>query len=124
VTNDELNTLFAASWPNHIWCDCRPILEQSLAFVCAYQAERLVGFVNLAWDGGIHAFVLDTTVHPELRQRGIGQQLVRQAAVVAQERGIEWLHVDFEPHLLGFYQRCGFQHTEAGLIHLKPNNRV
>jgi hypothetical protein len=29
-----------------------------------------------------------------------------------------WLHVDFEPHLEGFYRGCGFTPTPAGLIRL------
>jgi ribosomal protein S18 acetylase RimI-like enzyme len=94
-------------------------LVRSLAYVCAYQGERLVGFVNLAWDGGVHAFVLDTTVHPELCRRGIGSELVRRAADVARAREVAWLHVDCEPHLTGFYRRCGFRHTEAGLMDLR-----
>jgi hypothetical protein len=43
------------------WC-----LHASLAYVCAYQGEELIGFVNLAWDGGINEFLLDTTAHPRL----------------------------------------------------------
>ena len=78
-----------------------------------------VGFVNLAWDGGVHAFVLDTTVHPALRRRGIGSELVRRVAAAARERDVVWLHVDCEPHLVGFYRRCGFRHTEAGLMDLR-----
>jgi GNAT superfamily N-acetyltransferase len=119
VTNEDLNALFAASWPEHPWCDFHSILSHSLAYVCAYQGERLVGYVNLAWDGGIHAFVLDTTVHPGTRRRGIGTELVKRAGAVARERGIVWLHVDFEPHLREFYRRCGFRHTEAGLMRLQ-----
>jgi GNAT superfamily N-acetyltransferase len=118
VTNDELNTLFAASWPDHLGRDFSPVLERSLAYVCAYDQNRLIGFVNLAWDGGIHAFILDTTVHPAVRRQGIGQALVEHAAAVAQERAIEWLHVDYEPHLQAFYQQCGFQPTQAGIRRL------
>ncbi len=118
VTNDEVNALFAAAWSDYTWHDFYPILNQSLAFVCAYHGEHLIGFINLAWDGGIHAFVLDTTVYPTVRRRGIGQQLVRHA-VVAHDCGIAWLHVDFEPHLRDFYQQCGFQQTSAGLMRLQ-----
>jgi len=75
--------------------------------------------VNLAWDGGVHAFLVDVTVHPDFRRRGIGQQLVKRAVEIARERGIEWVHVDFESRLRGFYQQCGFRYTEAGLIHLR-----
>jgi GNAT superfamily N-acetyltransferase len=119
VTNDALNALFADAWPEHIWSDFAPVLSRSLAYVCAYQQDRLIGFVNLAWDGSIHAFLLDTTVHPDVRRHGIGSELVTRAALAARERGIEWLHVDYEPHLESFYRGCGFQHTEAGLMRLQ-----
>ncbi len=121
VTNNELNLLFTAAWPNHAWRDFQPILSRSLTFVCAYYAERMVGFVNVAWDGGIHGFILDTTVHPDLQRRGIGRQLVQRAAAAAQDAGLEWLHVDYEPHLEGFYHGCGFRSTAAGLMQLQPN---
>ncbi|MGO8147885.1 GNAT family N-acetyltransferase, partial [Rhizobium leguminosarum] len=45
-------------------------------------------------------------------------RLVREAMRFAQERGAEWLHVDFEPHLTCFYRACGFRPTKAGLIKL------
>jgi GNAT superfamily N-acetyltransferase len=118
VSNDELNALLAASWPDHTSRDLQPVLRHSLAYVCAYAQDALVGFVNLAWDGGLHAFLLDTTVHPDWRRRGIGRQLVRCAAAVARDQGLHWLHVDYEPHLDAFYRGCGFQHTLAGLIRL------
>ena len=119
VTNDEMNQLFADAWGNDEPTDFRPILERSLAYVCAYHAARLIGFVNLAWDGGVHAFILDTTVHTEFQRRGIGRHLVKEATAAARERGLEWLHVDFEPHLQSFYDKCGFVNTRAGLIKLK-----
>jgi ribosomal protein S18 acetylase RimI-like enzyme len=119
LTNDELNALFSVAWQDNGWRDFKPVLNRSLAFVCAYHQERLIGFVNLAWDGGFHAFILDTTVHPEFQRRGIGQELVRRAAAEAESRGVEWLHVDFEPHLQDFYDSCGFTNTAAGLLRLK-----
>jgi GNAT superfamily N-acetyltransferase len=118
LTNDELNGLFVLSWPNHQWRDFLPILSHSLSYVCAYERQALIGFVNLAWDGGLHAFLLDTTVHPAWRRRGIGAELVRRAVETARERGIEWLHVDCAPHLRTFYAGCGFQDTAAGLMRL------
>jgi predicted N-acetyltransferase YhbS len=119
VTNETLNGLFGAAWENHQPSDFAPVLSRSLAYVCAYEGERLVGFVNLAWDGGVHAFLLDTTVHPNVQRRGIGIELVRAAVDAARARGVEWVHVDYEPHLDAFYARCGFEPTRAGLIHLR-----
>jgi ribosomal protein S18 acetylase RimI-like enzyme len=121
ITNHQLNRLFAASWDAHQWCDFEAVLSRSLGYVCAYLGDELIGFVNLAWDGGSHAFILDTTVHPKVRRRGIGRRLVRLAVEVAEQGLVEWVHVDFEPRLRGFYRECGFRHTEAGLLRLaKP----
>jgi GNAT superfamily N-acetyltransferase len=119
VDNDMLNALFAAAWEQHRSFDFEPILRHSLLYVCAYHADTLIAFVNVAWDGGIHAFLLDTTVHPTYQKRGIGIMLVQAAVNEARTHGIEWIHVDFEPHLAHFYARCGFRPTQAGLIHLE-----
>jgi GNAT superfamily N-acetyltransferase len=116
VSNDDLNTLFTTAWENHHSTDFQPILSRSLLYICAYDAETLVGFVNIAWDGGIHGFILDTTVHSAYQRRGIGAQLVKAAVTAGRERGLRAIHVDYEPHLGDFYRACGFKHTEAGLI--------
>src|SRR5262245_18779759 len=122
VSTCELKELFAASWPNHQQSDFAPVLARSLSYVCAYAAERarrrLVGYVNLAWDGGVHAFLLDTTVHPDLRRQGIGRGRVYRAIETARERGAHWVHVDFEPPLRSFYLGCGFRPSDAGVFPL------
>jgi GNAT superfamily N-acetyltransferase len=93
--------------------------RHSLGWVCAYEAVRLIGFVNVAWDGGGHAFVLDTLVARDRRHAGIGRGLVEVAARESRAAGCEWLHVDFEEELGTFYVgACGFTPTPAGLIAL------
>jgi len=95
------------------------VRRHSLGWVCARQDGELVGFVNVSWDGGAHAFVLDTVVAVRARRQGVGTGLVAAAAEQARAAGCEWLHVDFEDHLAGFYfQACGFTPTRAGLIRL------
>jgi len=84
----------------------------------------LVGFVNVAWDGGDHAFLLDTQVADEHQRRGIATALVGLAARHAQAAGCEWLHVDFAERLAAFYfDACGFRPTPAGLIHLPTHSQ-
>ena len=51
VASWELDELFAASWCRHEPRDWNPVMKRSLVYVCAYREERLVGFVNVAWDG-------------------------------------------------------------------------
>lgn len=84
-------------------------LAHSLLWVAAFGDDgALVGFVNVAWDGGIHGFLIDTTVHPDHQRMGVGTALVRGALEGAREAGVEYVHVDHEPHLDGFYERAGF----------------
>jgi len=103
----------AAGW----WDRIRPY---SLGWVTARVRDGVVvGFVNVAWDGGDHAFLIDTKTRGDWQRRGVGTEVVRQAAHHAKAAGCEWLHVDFESDLAPFYlDACGFRPTDAGLIHL------
>ncbi len=111
-----LANLFRVSWDPPAPA---PPIEHSLTYVTAHDGEALVGFVNVAWDGRAHAFLLDPTVHPSWRRKGIGTALVHQAVEEARKARVEWVHVDYEPHLAGFYEGCGFKPTPAGLIRLR-----
>ena len=99
------------------WDRIRP---HSLGWVTARDSRGLlVGFVNVAWDGGDHAFLIDTKTRGSWQRRGIGTEVVRHAAIHAKAAGCEWLHVDFTPELAAFYfDACAFRPTDAGLIHL------
>jgi GNAT superfamily N-acetyltransferase len=119
--NDELNALHAECFEHpladHDWWG--QVNRFSLGWVTLRQQGNLVGFVNVAWDGGAHAFLLDTAVAKTVRRKGNATQLVSLAARNASESGCNWLHVDFEPHLRDFYLRaCAFRQTDAGLIAL------
>ena len=93
--------------------------RHSLGWVCAREGGDLAGFVNVAWDGGGHAFILDTMVAAGVRRRGIGAGLVAVAVREARRAGCEWLHVNFEEHLRPFYVNgCGFTPSAAGLLAL------
>jgi GNAT superfamily N-acetyltransferase len=74
----------------------------------------------VAWDGGVHAFVIDTVVEQAQRHHGVGRGLVQVAERESRAAGCEWLHVDFEEELHDFYfGACGFTSTPAGLIALR-----
>jgi GNAT superfamily N-acetyltransferase len=93
--------------------------RHALTWVGAFDSGLLVGFVQVCWDGGAHAFLLDTVVDPRWQRGGIGQRLVGAAAADARAAGCQWLHVDFEPQLEAFYlSNCGFKSTRAGLMRL------
>ena len=123
-TNDEINALHAQAFQTRIFTgdewDWRLLVAQhSLGWVVARDGDVLVGFVNVVWDGLVHAWLQDTMVSAAAGRRGIGTQLVATARDAAREAGCEYLHVDFEPHLTSFYiESCGFISTPAGVMQL------
>jgi GNAT superfamily N-acetyltransferase len=121
LTDPELGELHAAAFGHPVtptpWR--QRLADRSLTWVTARLDGRLVGFVNVIGDGGVHAILLDTCVAPDAQGRGVGRALVAAAAAEARQAGCQWLHVDYEPHLVDFYQgACGMRHSEAGLLRL------
>jgi len=113
----QLQRLFEAAWgtPKEGY---ERVFAHSFTWVTATAGDELIGFVNVAWDGDVHFFLLDTTVHPRWQRRGIGRRLVREAVEACRGHG-EWLHVDADDELMeGFYRRCGFEPVAAGLVNL------
>ena len=119
--NEALNALHARAF-DHPKCNddwWTQVNRYSLGWVCANVDDVLVGFVNVAWDGGAHAFILDTIVEPQAQRQRVGAEMVSTAVQQARKAGCEWLHVDFEDHLRHFYfDKCNFKATNAGLIRL------
>jgi GNAT superfamily N-acetyltransferase len=123
-TNEEVNALHAEAFETRVYDAAEWNWEQlveahSLGWVTARLDGQLVGFVNVVWDGLVHAWIQDEMVARAARRRGVGRDLVRHAAQGAREAGCEWLHVDFEDDLREFYfGACGFTPTNAGLLRL------
>ena len=123
-TNAEVNLLHAEAFETRVfdesewnWQDLTE--RHSLGWVTAREGGSLVGFVNVVWDGLVHAWIQDVMVARSARRRGIGIALVEATREGAHEAGCEFLHVDFDDHLRDFYfGACGFQPTNGGLIDL------
>lgn len=120
ATDDEINALHQAAFGHageSRWND--ELLPHSVTWISARLDGRLVGFVNVIGDGGVHAILLDTAVLPPCQGQGIGRRLVAEAADAAACLGCRWLHTDYKPHLTSFYESaCGLHPTHAGLLEL------
>ncbi len=120
--NAEVNALHAEAFETRVESDDERnwnelLAKHSLGWVVARDGRRLVGLVNVAWDGLRHAWIQDTMVANTDRSRGIGTQMIEIVRTECQRAGCEWLHVDFDEALGKFYfQSCGFTPTPAGLI--------
>jgi len=126
VSSTEVNALHAAAFGTRVFTDqewdWRTLLERhSLGWVAARDdAGTLVGFVNVLWDGSVHAWLQDTMVATSARRQGLATRLVAVAREQARAAGCDYLHVDFDDDLRDFYYgACGFTPTNAGLIALQ-----
>ncbi len=123
-TNQEVNALHAEAFNTRVfdeseWNWVELVHRHSLGWVVARQGPELVGFVNVLWDGLVHAWLQDVMVAVKARGQGIGTVLVNHARDGAEAAGCEYLHVDFEDDLRSFYfGACGFTPTNAGLLSL------
>ncbi len=127
-TSTELNALHAAAFGTRRFsdeeCDWHSLVaSHSLGWVVARDGETLAGFVNVVWDGLVHAWLQDTIVSPDYGRLGIGTRLVAAARAGAAAAGCEWLHVDFDEQLRPFYvDSCGFTPSAAGVLRLRPTD--
>jgi ribosomal protein S18 acetylase RimI-like enzyme len=120
-TNEAVNRLHAEAFSHRLLSDdwWAQVNRHSLGWVCATADDTLVGFVNVVWDGAVHAFVLDTMVAGTHRRLGIAEHMLALCTSEAHKARCEWLHVDFEEHLRPLYfDSAGFKPTHAGLIKL------
>jgi hypothetical protein len=87
LDNSQINALFSNSWPDHQTRDFQPILARSLSYLGSFAGEQLVGFLNIAWDGGAHGFIFDVTVAPLLRRHshlgGVSPEAFENASKLA-----------------------------------------
>jgi GNAT superfamily N-acetyltransferase len=111
-----LQDLFVRAWDGHRKPGYEAVLDRAFTWVSASDDHRLVGFVNVAWDGGVHFFLLDTTVDPSYQRKGIGTALVRRAIDACRGHG-EWMHVDSDAELMErLYFPAGFAPANAGTV--------
>jgi GNAT superfamily N-acetyltransferase len=122
--NPEVNALHAEAFDTRVFDESewnwRELVDvHSLGWVVARDGTELVGFVNVLWDGLVHAWLQDTMVAAKAGRQGVGTQVVAVARDAARDAGCEFLHVDFDDDLKPFYyDACGFTPTNGGLIAL------
>ena len=122
--NIEMNALHAEAFETRVfdeseWNWVELTNRDSMGWVTARRSGELVGFLNVVWDGLVHAWIQDLIVAASARHQGIGVRLVEEVRSAAKGAGCEFLHVDFDDDLRSFYyDACCFRPTNGGLIEL------
>lgn len=81
--NSEINVLYADAFEHRQLEDDWQALvsENSLGWVTARDRDSLDSFVNVIWDGLVHAWIQDEMVSSESRHHGIGVRLIEVGGV-------------------------------------------
>ena len=80
--NPEVNELHAEAFSHPVLDDWDWVSQceaHSLGWVTARIGDRLVGFVNVPWDGLVHAWIQDEMVAADARRQGVGIGLIHAA---------------------------------------------
>ena len=107
-----LADVFAAASPWRVW-----VAEAHRGLVgCVWlQLVELVPHPNRGrWERPI-AYVTNMYVAPELRDRGIGRELLDRAIAYAKEREVDGIVLWPSPRSAPFYERAGFGSEGAGV---------
>lgn len=118
VDLSQLNQLFTRVWgapkPNY-----EQVLGRSFAWVMVYRDGKLLGFANVAWDGGPNFFLLDVSIDPSSADEDkIFTDMIEAAVQRCRKEGGS-MRVDAPEELLkSYFQPLGFKPVSAAVINL------
>ncbi len=98
------------------------ILERPSNLFLVYDDGEILGFVLGSWDGA-RAFIHKISVKPDIRQKGVGTQLVAEAIEFYRKIGAPTVAVaaadgtrEEEEDSTGFWKKVGFEPIPARLM--------
>lgn len=91
-------------------------LKQSYFYICCYEEDKLIGFLDVVSNGVTDAYIQDVMVSPKYQGKGIGTALINKAINKLKEDNIYMISVIFEESLLSFYNKFGFNTMLSGQL--------
>ena len=108
----ELQELFlSVKWSSGSYPDKLVIaMKNSNSVFSAWDADKLIGLINVLDDGAMTAYVHYLLINPEYHGIGIGKRLVK----LVNDKYKEYLRIVVIAYNeeVGFYERCGFKKGE------------
>lgn len=92
-SDSEMHTAFKNSWR---------------LFVALSRDDKVIGFGRIVSDGKIYGLLIDFVIHPEFRQRGYGQELLKTVIEHCKKEGLKVLQLLASREGFSLYQRAGF----------------
>lgn len=91
-------------------------LNKSYFYICCYEENKLIGFLDVVSNGVTDAYIQDLMVNPKYQGNGIGTHLMNEAIKKLKEDTIYMISVIFDEALLSFYKKFGFYTMLSGQL--------
>lgn len=91
-------------------------LKNSYFYICCFDNNKLIGFLDVVSNGITDAYIQDVIVNPGFQGKGIGTNLMKMAIDKLVEDNIYMISVLFQESLLPFYKKFGFNLLLAGQL--------
>lgn len=120
VTSAEINDLMDLVMPGRKHDDFTETLKRSLGYVVVRdETGTLIGYCNLAWDGGRHATIFDLNVHPDHRNQNFVFPMLQKLVDVAKNTpDLRYLHADFNKFRTKIAEKYGFEIIHGAIMYL------
>lgn len=117
LSNDDLNGLFGRAYNKTMSVDFQRILRQSLTWVAGYDGDVLRGWINVAWDGFVHAFLVDRTAVDD-PDGAIRSELVQEAIEVIRRDHptVFKIHTECRSDEIRWLTELGLQEQPGGIV--------
>jgi ribosomal protein S18 acetylase RimI-like enzyme len=83
-------------------------LLNSYFYICCFNDNELIGFLDVVSNGITDAYIQDVIVKPSFQRKGIGEKLMNMAIEKLKKDGIYAISVLFDESNLGFYKKFNF----------------
>ena len=94
--------------------DYKKSLINSYLYICCFNNDELIGFLDVVSNGVTDAYIQDVIVKPSFQKKGIGKKLMDMAIEKLSKDGIYAISVLFTEENLNFYKKFNFHIMMAG----------
>lgn len=123
LTAEEFITLWETVWGKGPSLEqTRLAMKNTLFRVSVWDNDRIVAMARMIGDMGLDYYIKDVVVRPEYQHRGIGKLLINELLKFINDNGVSgtdiFVELCAEPDKVAFYERFGFDYTEAKRLKL------
>jgi ribosomal protein S18 acetylase RimI-like enzyme len=97
-------------------------LSYSYFYICCFDGNNLVGFLDVVSNRITDAYIQDVIVNPNYQRKGIGTKLMNMAIDKIKHDGVYAISVLFDEKLVSFYKKFGFYIMMAGQMNTREED--